>query len=101
MYAIYQRTRIEGHFTLSTGALTIPAGPGAGHYKTASGAARAVVTALRPEISPIRTGWTFWRLAENGAYLETIRGTAAHRRTNSIPSALPATSAALARPRTR
>lgn len=89
VYAIYQHHRIEGRFDTSTGAMTIPAGPGAGEYRTASGAARAVVTALRPQVSPIRTGWTFWRLSENGAYLETIRAAGPYRRTRGVPSALP------------
>lgn len=77
VYAIYQRSRIEGKFDRSTGALHIPTGPGAGQYKTPSGAARAVITSLRPQVSPIRTGWTFWRLAETGAYLAVLRGTTA------------------------
>ncbi|MFJ8888158.1 hypothetical protein ACIRJR_32815 [Streptomyces sp. NPDC102402] len=95
VYAIYQRRRIDGYFDRSTGALNIPAGPGAGQYKTPSGAARAVITALRPQVSPVRTGWTFWRLAETGAHLEVLRGAATHTRTTTSPPASAAT------PRTR
>ncbi|MFD4177254.1 hypothetical protein [Streptomyces anulatus] len=99
VYAIYQRRRIEGHFDLSTGALNIPAGPGAGQYKTPSGAARAVIVALRPQVSPVRTGWTFWRLAETGAYLAVLRA-AATRTATSPPGPTPA-SATAATPRAR
>ncbi|MEU4174725.1 hypothetical protein [Streptomyces sp. NPDC026589] len=101
VYAIYQRRRIEGHFDRSTGALSIPAGPGAGQYKTPSGAARAVITALRPGISPIRTGWAFWRLAESGAHLEVLRSTTAYTRTTTSPPAPMPASTAAATPRTR
>lgn len=101
VYAIYQRRRIEGHFDRSTGVLNIPAGPGAGQYKTPSGAARAVITALHPQVSPIRTGWTFWRLAETGAHLEVLRGTTTHTRTATSPPAPPPASTAAATPRTR
>ncbi|MFD3910089.1 hypothetical protein [Streptomyces sp. NPDC058603] len=101
VYAIYQRRRIEGHFDRSTGALNIPTGPGAGQYKTPSGAARAVITALRPQVSPIRTGWTFWRLAETGAHLEVLRRATAHPRTTTSPPAPPPASTSTATPRAR
>ncbi|MER0445805.1 hypothetical protein ABR738_14745 [Streptomyces sp. Edi4] len=101
VYAIYQHRRIEGHFDRSTGSLSIPAGPGAGQYKTPSGAARAVITALRPQVSPIRTGWTFWRLAETGAHLEVLRSSTAHTSTPTRPPALPPSSTVAATPRTR
>ncbi|MER6190202.1 hypothetical protein [Streptomyces cyaneofuscatus] len=101
VYAIYQRKRVEGHFDRSTGALSIPAGPGAGQYKTPSGAARAVITALHPQVSPVRTGWAFWRLAETGAYLAVLRGSTAPARTATSPPATPSASATALTPRAR
>lgn len=93
VFAIYQRRRIEGYFDPSTGALAIPIGPGAGRYKTPSGAARAVISELRPQVSPIRTGWTFWRLSETGAPLETLRGALPRRAVSPGSPALPPISA--------
>ncbi|MFF4647782.1 hypothetical protein [Streptomyces sp. NPDC001389] len=101
VYAIYQHRRVEGYFDRSTGALSIPAGPGAGQYKTPSGAARAVVAALRPQVSPIRTGWTFWHLSETGARLETLRGATTRISATTSPPVLPPTSTAATAPRTR
>ncbi len=102
VYAIYDHTRIDGYFDRATGSLAIPAGPGAGQYMSPSGAARAVITALRPQVSPIRTGWHFWRLAESGAQLKTLRGTPAHTRATPRPAAVtPPARTAEATPRTR
>ncbi|MFE0181253.1 hypothetical protein [Streptomyces olivaceus] len=101
VYAIYQRMRIEGHFDSATGALNIPSGPAAGEYKTPSGAARAVIAALRPQVSPIRTGWTFWRLAETGAQLEVLRGGPTRTRSTTMPAKSPPANTTAATPRTR
>lgn len=90
VYAIYQRKRVEGQFDRRTGALSIPAGPGAGQYRSPSGAAHAVITALRPAVSPIRTGWHFWRLAENGAQLDVLRGGPVRTQVTPGPAAPPA-----------
>lgn len=101
VYAIYQRRRIEGQFDRRTGALAILAGPGAGQYKTPSGAARAVVTALRPTVSPIRTGWQFWRLSENGAQLEVLRGGPARTHITPSSTVMPPAGTTTATPRAR
>ncbi|MFE9407447.1 hypothetical protein ACFYN0_01385 [Streptomyces sp. NPDC006704] len=76
MYAIYARTRIEALYDPTTACVTIPRGPGEGIYKSPSGTSTAVLRALRPDISPVRDGWTFWRLASSGGYLRTLRPTA-------------------------
>ncbi|MBB5938632.1 hypothetical protein [Streptomyces zagrosensis] len=101
VYAIYDHRRIEGYFDRATGALNIPTGPGAGQYKTPSGASRAVITALRPQVSPIRTGWSFWRLAETGAQLKVLRDAPARTRTPTSPAVPAPASTTAATPRAR
>ncbi|MFY1578933.1 hypothetical protein ACN26Z_29005 [Verrucosispora sp. WMMD703] len=44
-------------------------------FRTPSEAARAVVSALRPGVSPQRNGWTFWTITETGQPLQTVRHT--------------------------
>jgi hypothetical protein len=89
VYAVYEHRRIEGYFDRSTGTLSIPAGPGAGQYKTPSGAANAVIAELRPQVSPTRTGWRFWRISGTGAYLVSIRDAPTHTSATASPPALP------------
>lgn len=101
VYAIYEHTRIDGYFDRATGTLAIPTGPGAGQYMSPSGAARAVITALRPQVSPIRTGWHFWRLAESGAQLKILRSGPARSRTTTRPAVTPPASTTAATPRAR
>jgi hypothetical protein len=75
VYAIYARLRIEGHYTPRTRALTITHGPGLGPYKSPSGATTAVVRALRPGVTPNRSGWDFWIVDDTGERLRTLRHT--------------------------
>ncbi|MGP8298238.1 hypothetical protein ACTPOK_09860 [Streptomyces inhibens] len=90
VYAIYACTRVEGRYDPVTGALTIEEGPGQGHYKTPSGASAAVLRALRPTVTPIRSGWEFWRIRSTGVPLESIRPDHTRRVTPATPP--PATS---------
>ncbi|WP_318209540.1 MULTISPECIES: hypothetical protein [unclassified Streptomyces] len=74
VYAVYAATRVDALYDTATQSVTIPEGnPGAGAYKSPSGASRAVIEALRPDVLPIRTGWAFWRIASSGQILRTIR----------------------------
>ncbi|MFH9964883.1 hypothetical protein ACH4PR_26395 [Streptomyces mirabilis] len=73
VYAIYAQVRIDGTFSLATASLTIPGGPGRGHRKSPSGASAAVLRALRPDIAPIRSGWSFWKISTTGERLDTLR----------------------------
>lgn len=75
VHAIYACVRIQGHYHPTTQSLTITEGPGAGHYKSPSGATTAVLRTLRPHIQPNRTGWDFWIINETGERLRTLRGT--------------------------
>ncbi|MFF4370399.1 hypothetical protein [Streptomyces sp. NPDC001594] len=74
VHAVYAATRTSGFYDPLTENLTIPAGmPGAGHYKTPSGAAAAVLQALKPTVKPNRNGWGFWVVDETGELLQSIR----------------------------
>ncbi|MFD3997396.1 hypothetical protein [Streptomyces sp. NPDC058583] len=74
VHAIYAATRIDALYDTGAQSVTIPAGnPGAGKYKSPSGASSAVIAALRPTVNPIRTGWDFWRITASGQHLRTIR----------------------------
>jgi hypothetical protein len=73
VYAIYAQVRVEGTFDPANGSLTIAEGPGRGHYKSPSGASAAVLRALNPDITPIRSGWVFWKIAATGESLATLR----------------------------
>ncbi len=75
MYGIYARTRIDALYDPVTSSVTIPSGPGAGHYKSPSGALTAVIQTLRPAVQPNRTGWTFWRITSSGKPISTLRTT--------------------------
>ncbi|MFE0380165.1 hypothetical protein ACFW1M_32435 [Streptomyces inhibens] len=96
VYAIYASTRVEGRYDPETGALTIREGPGQGHYKTPSGASAAVLRALRPTVTPIRSGWEFWRIRSTGIPLESVRPDHTRRVTPATPP--PGTPAARSSP---
>ncbi|MEU7326867.1 hypothetical protein ABZ682_40895 [Streptomyces griseoviridis] len=73
VHALYEGQRIDGHFDPATRSLTIPEGPGAGHHRTPSGAASAVLHALKPKIHTNRNGWSFWTVDATGEPLQSIR----------------------------
>jgi hypothetical protein len=73
VHALYEGTRIPGLYYREARSLTITAGPAAGHYKSPSGAATAVLQALNPAVKPNRNGWTFWVLDADGAFLQSVR----------------------------
>ncbi|MCJ1677104.1 hypothetical protein MTF65_07040 [Streptomyces sp. APSN-46.1] len=78
VHALYAGVRVAGRYDPATENLSIPAGnPGSGHYKTPSGAATAVLLALKPHVSPNRNGWGFWVVDETGNLLQTLRRTKA------------------------
>lgn len=74
VHATYQGQRVEGLFFPATKRLEVTSGQRAGRtYKSPSGAARAVITAINPHVTPNRDGWTFWIVAETGKLLQTLR----------------------------
>lgn len=87
VHAIYANTRIDALFDPVTTAVTITNGPGKGTYKSPSGASAAAISALRPGITPNRTGWSFWRISASGQPLSALRTPA---RINLSPTTPPA-----------
>ncbi|MFJ4624663.1 hypothetical protein [Streptomyces sp. NPDC088812] len=73
VHALYEGRRINGRFDPVSRSLTIPEGPGAGHHRTPSGAASAVLHALKPGIRTNRNGWSFWTVDTTGDPLQSIR----------------------------
>ncbi|MER6025029.1 hypothetical protein [Streptomyces sp. NPDC001851] len=75
VHALYDGVRVEGAYDPLTHALTITDGPGAGSYRTPSGAASAVLQAVNPQVKPNRNGWSFWIVTETGRLLQSLRTT--------------------------
>ncbi|MFD3580517.1 hypothetical protein [Streptomyces sp. NPDC058644] len=73
VHALYEGQRISGRFDPASRSLTIPEGPGAGHHRTPSGAASAVLHALKPGIRTNRNGWSFWTVDATGQSLQSLR----------------------------
>lgn len=73
VHAIYGGVRIAGLYDPVTRALTVTDGPASGAYRTPSGAASAVLQALKPEVNPNRNGWSFWTVDSSGALLQSLR----------------------------
>ncbi|MCM2416635.1 hypothetical protein [Streptomyces sp. RKAG293] len=73
VHAIYDGVRVPGLYDPTTRALTITEGPAAGAYRTPSGAAAAVLQALKPHVKPNRNGWGFWMVDASGELLQTLR----------------------------
>jgi hypothetical protein len=74
VYATYQGQRVEGTFDSATGGLTINSVPLAGTwFRSPSGAAKAVVAALKPGVTPNRSGYDFWFVVDTGKTLASIR----------------------------
>lgn len=75
VYGEYDGRRVDGLYLPATKRLTVSGDPLPGsRFKSPSGAARAVVSALNPGRSAAQTnGWRFWRLAETDERLEVLR----------------------------
>ncbi|MFE7673642.1 hypothetical protein ACFU5N_15675 [Streptomyces albidoflavus] len=73
VHVFYAGQRVSGVYDRKNRSLTIPHGPGAGRHKTPSGAASAVLQALRPDVRPNRNGWSFWTVDETGELLQSLR----------------------------
>lgn len=75
VYADYDGHRTLGTYDQDTSRIDITSGPLKGSsYKTPTGAARAVISHYKPEISPHRNGWSFWLIDDgNGRFLQNIR----------------------------
>jgi hypothetical protein len=73
VYAIYQRTRVEALYDPRTEGVTGTTAPIEGRqFSSPSGAARAVVEALNPQVNSNRSGPRFWRVATTGKELASI-----------------------------
>ena len=74
VHAIYAGSRTEGLYDPAVQSLTITTGPLAGRtFSKPSGAAVALVAALRPGVHPNRNGWSFWVESRTGRRLQAIR----------------------------
>lgn len=70
----YEGQRVNAWFTPTTHAVEIEEGPLSDQsFKSPSGAARAVVTRLKPGVDPSRNGWVFWTVSETGGALQELR----------------------------
>lgn len=73
VFAIYKSTRVEAAFDPKTQVMTGTTAPIEGQkFSSPSGAARAVVEALNPEVNSNRSGPRFWRVAATGKELATV-----------------------------
>jgi hypothetical protein len=74
VHAIYAGRRTEGMYDRASQALTVTTGPLAGKtFSKPSGAAVALVAALRPGVHPNRNGWSFWVESSSGKRLQALR----------------------------
>lgn len=73
VHVFYAGQRISGMYDRGNRSLTVADGPAAGMYKSPSGAASAVLHALRPDVQPNRNGWSFWTVDETGEILQSLR----------------------------
>lgn len=74
VHRIYIGHRIEASYHPQTQSMTITNGQLAGqHYRSTSGARRAVVAALNPGVAPNGSGWDFWIVTATGKTLQSIR----------------------------
>ena len=76
VHATYQGRRIEGEFDPATASLTVTSAPLPGKwFRSPSGAAKAVVAAIKPGVTPNRSGYDFWFVTSTGRTLGSIRAT--------------------------
>lgn len=76
VYADYDGHRTHGFFDTETHRIDIVEEPLAGHYKTPSKAARAVISHYRPGGTGSRNGWSFWIIDDGtGNPIQSIRYT--------------------------
>lgn len=74
VHTLYAGTRVEATFDPDTHCVTIRGGLLGGQtYTSPSGARRAVVGLLNPDINPNGNGWDFWTVTTTGAKLRTLR----------------------------
>lgn len=75
IYSEYAGQRVDGLFLPATQRVTVTSGAVSGkHFRSPSGAARAVVRTVKPDRNaPQTNGWRFWHLDATGDYLEVLR----------------------------
>jgi hypothetical protein len=74
VHATYQGQRIEGEFDPATASLTVTSAPLPGKwFRSPSGAAKAIVAAIKPGVTPNRSGYDFWFVTSTDRTLGSIR----------------------------
>jgi hypothetical protein len=75
VYGDYDGTRVEGEYLPATRRLAVRSEPLPGEsFKSPSGAARAVVSALNPaRAAPTTNGWLWWRVVATNEPLRVYR----------------------------
>ena len=73
IHAIYRGERSEGFFNRKTRRITLTEGPVQDTFVAPSPAAAAFVTAVAPDVSGNRNGWSFWTVTATGEPLQSIR----------------------------
>ncbi|HEU0130974.1 MAG TPA: hypothetical protein VFQ85_08295 [Mycobacteriales bacterium] len=75
VFCEYAGVRVDGTYLPATRRLVVNPGESTERsFRSPSGAARAVVEMLNPRRSHTQTnGWHFWRIADSGARLDTVR----------------------------
>jgi len=74
IHSVYAGQRVEAIYHRDTKRVDITSGVLMGQsYNRPSGAAIAVVQALKPGINPSRNGWSFWVVSDTGKLLQSIR----------------------------
>lgn len=75
IFVNYDGYRTGAKYDRATGRVDIVDGPLDGKsFKTPTGAARAVVSHYKPEVSPHRNGWSFWFIDDrSGRTLQSVR----------------------------
>ena len=75
VYADYDGHRTEGYYDPLTTRIDLISGPLAGKsFKSPTGAARAIISHYKPDVSSNRNGWTFWMLNDgSNRLLHSIR----------------------------
>lgn len=74
VFADYDGVRTHGIYDPQMQSITVHEGPVAGRYKSPTGAAKAIVSHYKPDVSPHRNGWTFWTLDDGSRrVLQSVR----------------------------
>jgi hypothetical protein len=74
IHSVYAGQRVEAIYHRDTKRVDVTSGVLTGQsYNRPSGAAIAVVQALKPGVNPSRNGWSFWVVTDTGKLLQSVR----------------------------